>query len=325
MELGQPDRGEPRWLTAKRGDDAAPARVIVVGCGLIGSSIARAVRTRWPRIPCVGVDVPEVLHALLERDWITQAAAPDRWIGQLRPTPADIVVLAVPLQAMPSAIVVAGSLAKKSASPLWIDVSSVKQPIIDRADQAGLARFIGGHPMAGSALQGWAASSASLLRGRPFVLCSSSGSTRHDLESATMFVQSLGARPRWMSAAAHDRVVALCSHLPHLLAQALMAVADRSPLREDVLALAAGSWRDATRVAASDPSLWAEVFTHNRASIAEATDALLHLLGEARERLRDPSTAAAAVEDAEHLAELRRALGPRLPKAVLATEPGDSA
>lgn len=317
--------GLPRWLSSKRGESATPQRLVVVGCGLIGASIAQTARARWPRMECVGVDLPEVLHALLKRGVITLGASTPGWIQELRLGPEDIVVLAMPLAALPASIELAAGHDWGSGSPLWIDVASLKGWPVEIADRVGLPRFVGGHPMAGSARSGWAASSASLLRRRPFVLCSSAGSSRADLERAARFVQGLGACPRLMSAAHHDEVVALCSHLPHLLAQALMALGDGSPLREDVWALAAGSWRDATRVAASDPSLWSEVFTHNRTALAAATKTLLELLHEANARLCDPTTAASPIADSDRLAGLRRQLTPTLPNPALASEHADSA
>ena len=175
---------------------------------------------------------------------------------------AEVIVLAGPLDA------VVATLESLDATCLVTDVAGVKAPVIEAASH--LDRFVGGHPMAGRERGGPGAASPALFRGAPWVLATD-GASDLDLDVLAGLVETLGARPIRMTAAEHDVAVAVVSHLPQVLAASLLELAADRP---GALALAAGSFRDLTRVASSDPAMWGPVLAANREVLAEAAEAL---------------------------------------------------
>jgi prephenate dehydrogenase len=145
---------------------------------------------------------------------------------------------------------------------LVTDVAGVKVPVVKAA--AVLPRFVGGHPMAGRETSGPAHASGSLFRGATWVL-TTDGAETGDLEFLSDLVAQLGAVPVLLEAADHDLAVAAVSHLPQVIASALV---NRVAAEPHGLGLAAGGFRDLTRIAASDPSWWADVLIENNASLA---------------------------------------------------------
>lgn len=242
--------------------------VTVVGLGLIGGSLLRA----------LAADPGRTVHGH-DADPATRDAAraePGPW--RIHDTvdaavrDADLVVLAVPPHAMPG--VLAG-LADHSG--LVTDVASVKSPVLDAARRQPV-RFVGGHPMAGTERAGFAASDPDLFTGRAWVLCLEPDTRLADWLAVARLVLGLGARVVPTTAAEHDLAVARISHLPHLVASALAATA-ADPLSRT---LAAGSYADGTRVAASQPALWADICAGNAPAVRAALDALLDALAVAR-------------------------------------------
>jgi prephenate dehydrogenase len=210
---------------------------------------------------------------------------------------AALVLVAVPLPAVGGAF---RELAVAGYSGLVSDVTSVKAPVRRLAGEhlhAGgqaLAGYVGGHPMAGRETSGFAAADPDLFRGCAWVLCLEPGETRIAdwLQLAALFT-ALGARVVPATADEHDRAVAVVSHVPHLLAAALAAAAADDPLART---LAAGSFRDGTRVAASRPDLVAAMCGGNADAVGPALDRVLADLGAAGAALDsvDPITALAA-------------------------------
>ncbi len=189
---------------------------------------------------------------------------------------ADLVILAVPVGAMPRLAGKVKTHLRKGA--LVTDVGSVKALPHTMARESGLP-FIGSHPMAGSEQTGIEAARKDLFDGAACVITNNQG--RPDSEGAALekFWQDLGCRVSFMAADDHDRAVARISHLPHAMAVATASAALRSPEDES---LAAGGYRDTTRVASGDPSMWAEIMVENR---AELTTALEDAQNEIREML----------------------------------------
>lgn len=223
---------------------------------------------------------------------------------------AGLVVLAVPLPAVAGVL---AELVEADYAGLLTDVTSVKTPVRElvrdrmrwRGHPGGVSRrqrpgspfsgFVGGHPMAGRETSGFAAADPDLFRGCAWVLClepepePTEGGLAGWLELAAL-ITGIGARVVPATAAEHDRAVAGVSHVPHLLAVALAATTATDPL---AAALAAGSFRDGTRVAASPPGLIAAMCGGNAAAVGPALDAVLDALHEAREALRAPDPATA--------------------------------
>lgn len=228
------------------------SHVGIVGTGLIGASIGLALgqagwtRTGWD------ADAEALATARICGAIDTPVSGPQA-VVEARP---DIVVLAAP----PGAI---RTLVQDLDTDLLVmDVASVKSPIVEAST---LARFVGTHPMAGREVSGPDAATPALFRGAAWVV-TTDGASPEDIESVTAVIETLGARALLMSAAEHDRAVGAVSHLPHLIATTLMdLVSDDARSLE----LAAGSFRDLTRVAGSSPEFWKEVLAANADVIAE--------------------------------------------------------
>ena len=230
-------------------------RVAIVGCGLIGGSIELAARERLPGIDLVTLD---------RGDDLRQAAS------------ADLVVLAAPIAEI---IALLGALRPLvSDATLITDTGSTKAAIVAAAE--GL-RFIGGHPIAGAAISGRGAARADLFAGRPWVLTPAAGVRADDVQRLQDFVAHLGAVPRVLDCADHDRLFSFISHLPQLAASALMAVVGAGVGR-DGLALAGAGLRDTTRIASSPPEIWRDIVATNDVNIGPALDALIAVLTEMR-------------------------------------------
>ncbi len=285
-------------------------RVAVFGPGLIGGSVAMALRdlstgrgvTLWGRDRAI---LDEALSlGLADRIETDPAAA----VAE-----ASLVVLCTPVGAMePLAKAIAPSL---GAECLVTDAGSVKHSVTERLAPVLGSRFVGAHPMAGSERSGLGAARADLFREAPCIVTPREDSDPEAVRRISEFWASLGCRISSMPPAEHDRLAARISHLPHALAFALVnLVLDTLP--EGAQCLAGGSFRDATRVAASNPALWTGILAENRTEVAaslremakllksmasalgeEKTDSLLDFLTRAKEH-RDSLASSANAPDA---------------------------
>ena len=278
-------------------------RALISGTGLIGTSMALGLRTLgwetfgWDEDPAALAGAVNV-----------GAVAPVDGIEGPDLGPDDLLVLASP----PSAVL--ASVAELDSDALVIDVASVKGPIIAAARTP---RFVGTHPMAGREVTGPDAARAALFRGATWVVVPD-GADETDVRRVEQIVTELGARPVRMEADEHDAAVARISHVPQILAAALLEGAREVPGAMD---LAAGSFRDLTRVASSDPAVWMDILAANRREVTAAID-----------WLRDRLAAVAESEDQLALSlaearELRGALGHGLGVVRVALEdrPGEMA
>jgi prephenate dehydrogenase len=277
-------------------------RAFVSGTGLIGASIGLGLsETGWETL---GWDPSEARLATAVRIGSVAAASPAD-VGGLDGD--DLLVLASP----PRTVIEA--LPGLETAALVMDVAAVKAPVVAAPRSV---RFVGTHPMAGREQSGPEAASGGLFRGTAWVV-TTDGADAADLEVVSEVVADLGARPLRMTARAHDRAVARVSHLPQLLAAALLDTAAADPR---AMELAAGSFRDLTRVAASDPAMWIDIIDLNREAITEAAEALKRALD-----------APVAVDQLEQLLyearSLRETLGPALARVrvALVDKPGELA
>jgi prephenate dehydrogenase len=266
-------------------------RVAVIGLGLIGGSVLRALATAGGH-DVTGYDADPAVRGLART--AAGASPPEfRWrmAASVRDATddAELVVVAVPWLAFAGVI---DDLANGGFSGLITDVMSVKAPpravIADRWRRSGvaLAGFVGGHPMAGRETSGFASADASLFRGRAWALCLEPDETvlADWLQVATL-ATSLGARVVPVTADEHDKAVAAVSHVPHLVATALIRAVADNPL---ALALGAGSFHDGTRVAASPPGLTSAMCGANAVAVGAALDAFFEQLGQAEAALESP-------------------------------------
>lgn len=258
-------------------------KVGVIGLGLIGGSIARAIRRR-AGLPVVGLDLDRtVLDAAIEESVLERGAviAPDDCSGSVTDPDAwqllrdcDVVFICTPAHTVPRLVL----LASDYCPGLLTDVAGIKQPILE---QVTSDRFIGGHPMAGSERQGYRFSSETLLENAVYVLCLPAQSRLpYDLlRRFEALIHLIGATPIVLDAGEHDRAVAAVSHLPHVAASALALLAARSD-EGTLTRLAAGGFRDITRIASSDPQLWTGISLDSRRRLLPILNDYIALLRE---------------------------------------------
>ena len=265
----------------------SPARVIVVGTGLIGTSVALALRPRGVTVWLADSDPAAArLAADIGAGTVLPGDVPD---GPPPGGPADVAVLAVPPQA------VAPTLARAQAAGLarwYTDVASVKSLPVRQARAAGcdMASFVPGHPLSGRERSGPAAARADLFLGRPWVICPDPPAPAAGLAAIEALARICGAEPVQVSAAEHDRWVALVSHAPHVLSAAMAArLAEAS---DGALFLAGQGLRDVTRIAAGDTGLWTQILAANAAPVADVLAAVAADLAAVAEALADTAQAA---------------------------------
>ncbi|SUS08566.1 Cyclohexadienyl dehydrogenase [uncultured Defluviicoccus sp.] len=252
-------------------------RVALIGIGLIGSSLARVIR-RDGLADHIAVSA-RTQHTL---DIATRLGLADSTSLDARKAVegADLVVLSVPLGAYGSIASVIGSGVKPGA--IVTDVGSVKECVI--ADVGPHlpegVHLVPGHPVAGTEHSGPEAGFAELFAGRYCILTPPPGTDPTAIETVTALWRQAGMIVETMSAQHHDRVLAITSHLPHLIAYTIVGTATdlEEQLKSEVIRYSAGGFRDFTRIAASDPVMWRDVFLNNR-------DAVLEMLGRFTEDL----------------------------------------
>jgi cyclohexadieny/prephenate dehydrogenase len=245
----------------------------LLGAGYIGGSVALAARRAGLAARVVGYDQdPAAVAVARQRGIIDEAAAtPEQAVAG-----AALVVLAAPVGSLgPLAARIAGAV---SPSALVIDVGSVKGAVVAAVETAmPTGRFVGCHPMAGNERSGPAAADEDLFRGRTCFVCPGPRATEAALAQASAFWRALGARVLTIAPEPHDAAMAAVSHLPHVAAFALAAsLAERLPALDQAGPAAASttSLRDTTRIAASSPAVWRDIFLENRAHLLPLARAL---------------------------------------------------
>jgi len=245
-------------------------RVALIGLGLIGSSIARAVREAMPAVELRGYDAgPDVRRRAAQLELVD--ILPDYAAGAVEG--ADLVLFCVPVGAMAEA---ANAVSAHIASGAVVsDVGSCKAPVANVLKLAlPAALVIPGHPIAGTENSGPDAGLAGLFRNRWCILTPEPGTDPSAVDRLAAFWRELGAKVEIMDALRHDLVLAVTSHLPHLIAYTIVGTASHleAVTEGEVIKYSAGGFRDFTRIAASDPTMWRDIFMSNR-------DAVLDVLG----------------------------------------------
>ena len=243
------------------------ARVSIIGLGLIGSSIARAVRDSMPTVVLTGHDadpqVRETARGLKLCDDVADTAG-------AAVIDADLVILCVPLGAMES--VAASIAADLPPEAIVSDVGSSKAAV---AAALGAAlpnhAIVPAHPVAGTERSGPEAGFATLFKNRWCILTPTERTDAAAVARVTSFWERLGAHVDVMDAAHHDLVLAVTSHVPHLIAYTIVGTASdlESVTQSEVIKYSAGGFRDFTRIAASDPTMWRDVFLTNKDAVLE--------------------------------------------------------
>ncbi len=273
-------------------DDPPFTRIAIVGLGLIGGSIALGVRDRWPSILLTGVDRQAVLAHALGGGAIDRAAETVAGIEH-----ADLVILAAPVRQNLSLLADVGAGFSRP-SPIITDVGGTKREIVEasRSLPAG-TMFIGGHPIGGAERGGFGFARADMFKGRPWIFTPEDQSAAEPLDRLSRLVEGLGARPHVMAADAHDRLMAVLSHLPQVAASALMQVVGAAAGAEG-LRLAGRGLVDTTRLASSPAGVWRDICAGNADAIGPALDELIAALSELRRGLEHGETIEATFEAA---------------------------
>ncbi len=244
---------------------ASARRAAVVGTGLIGGSLGAALRARGWHVSAFDED-PDASHRAVELGVADRVGVDEQ---------AEITFVAVPVSAVPTAV---SSALRRGG--VVTDVASVKAPIVAAVDDP---MFVGGHPMAGSEAVGVDGARADMFDGAVWVLTPTPTTDQHALATVHSVVRSLGADVLTLDPGQHDRLVATVSHVPHLTAASLMSLAaSKGESDPALLRLAAGGFRDMTRIAAGDPGMWLDVCAENRDAILDVIDELIRALGDMR-------------------------------------------
>ena len=294
-------------------DPPAAERVSVIGTGLIGTSVALAAARAGCAVRGWDAD-PDTAARAAERGALGIAPSLEDAVGD-----ADLVVVAAPIPAIPQLVVRALAAAPHA---VVTDAGSVKgrlvAEVLARAAAADLPRFVPGHPMGGSERSGPEHASASVVDAIVWVLTPTEVSDAAAADRLEAWVTRLGARPVRMAPERHDRLVAFVSHLPQVASTALMSLAAAEEADEpEILLLAAGGFRDLTRLASSNPALWSDILLANREQIVGAIDLYVGRLQELRDAVRSGRG-----EDVEHTfagakeARLRLAAKPQVRAGV---------
>jgi prephenate dehydrogenase len=253
--------------------------VAILGLGLMGGSLGLALRARGAAKSVIGWNRnPAIMPVAEKRGAVDRVTADPREAV----ADADLVVLAVPVQA----VATLAETIRRALKPTCIvtDVGSVKARLVAEVEAILGGRFIGGHPMTGSEASGIAEAHDKLYEYAAWILTPTSLTQPEAQEQATQLVQSVGAVPYLCSPEKHDQIVASLSHLPHILAYGLAHTAWKQ-VEPEWGAAAAGSFRDGTRVAKSDPALWAGILSDNRFAVLESLDEFLSWAGQVRAAL----------------------------------------
>ena len=243
------------------------ARVTVIGLGLIGSSIARAVRQHMPGVRVTGHDADPQVRETAVRIGLCDDVTDTPGASVID---ADLVVLCVPVGAMGAAAeAIAADL---PADVVVSDVGSCKESVAEALAAAlpGVT-VIPAHPVAGTEHSGPEAGFASLFHHRWCIVTPPEGADRLAVERVLEFWRRLGAEVEEMEPAHHDRVLAITSHLPHLIAYTIVGTASdlEEVTQSEVIKFSAGGFRDFTRIAASDPTMWRDVFLANKEAVLD--------------------------------------------------------
>jgi prephenate dehydrogenase len=284
--------------------------IAVVGLGLVGGSFAAACKRLDPAPYIIGMDTdPETLgfaveHGIID-EWLLPTAVSDKGPGGIHA--ADLIVLATPAGAVRDLLC---ELGRSGYTGIVTDVASTKREVLIAAEESlhPGASFIGGHPMAGSEQSGIRAAREDLFDGAYYILTPTRTTDMNAYRRVHSFITRLGARIVTVDAAEHDQAVAIISHVPHVTASALVELAKaHAGQGDELLRLAAGGFKDTTRIAAGSPDLWTGICLDNAEALSEGLDELREVLGEFSDRLRAGDTPAVRSWLAR-AAEVRRSL-----------------
>lgn len=266
--------------------------IAVIGLGLIGASFAGAYRKAYPDSAIVGVDTArEAVDELIDRGWITEGFEPDDASLVDRLCACDLVVLATPVTAAPEYFKL---LAQCDYQGIITDTCSTKAQVVEEALSIlpYPDNFIPGHPMAGSEKSGVYGARDTLFENAHWVLCPDEHTKPDAFAALHDVLTSLGARVVSLTRENHDEAVAIISHVPHFVASSLVELAVRHAGDQEALfRLAAGGFKDSTRIAAGSPALWTGIAFENPQAITQGLQEMQEILGQYARALEEADEA----------------------------------
>lgn len=257
--------------------------VLIIGLGMIGGSIARGLKKANPEQRIVACDTDaQALQQALDDDVISDCGELSLMCPQ-----ADIIILAVP--SLTVCELLPEVLRLKSPSSLVTDVASVKSHIfssLQNFKEEDLAQFVPAHPIAGSEKSGYSAAIDNLFEQRNVILTPHAGNSTNSVATINALWRELGANVLGMTEERHDEVLAATSHLPHLLAYAIMDVLLKQNQAEDIFRYAAGGFADFSRLASSDAKMWSDIFVANSVAVEKVLDDYIESLLEFKKTIQ---------------------------------------
>ncbi|HHY06301.1 MAG TPA: prephenate dehydrogenase/arogenate dehydrogenase family protein [Clostridia bacterium] len=259
-------------------------KVTIIGLGLMGGSLGMALRKKVPTIEVCGVDRQSEIVRQAEKKGSVDYGTIDLGKGVRG---ADLIFLATPLAVMPCLCITMQPYLKQGA--IITDLGSTKEQLVKCLEEIlpeGVF-FLGGHPMAGSEKKGIKEARADLLENAVYILTPTTKTKVQVIDTLSTFLYRLGVRIILLSPAEHDRKIAAVSHLPHLLANALLnTVGILEEEEEGYFSLSAGGFRDTTRIADSQSEMWTEILLQNRKALMPVVKRFRSVLAEYEEALR---------------------------------------
>lgn len=255
-----------------------------VGLGLIGGSIAKAIRRAYPNAYILAFDINEETRNNAVSELVVSKSV-DTINEEF--SECDYIFLCAPVSDNNDNLTKLASIIKDDA--ILTDVGSVKTPISEVIKSAGLeSHFIGGHPMAGSERIGYSNSNPAILENAYYILTPSSMVEHKYVIAMQTLIQSIGAIPLILSSDMHDYVTGAISHLPHVISAALVNLVEKEDTKEGTMKLiAAGGFKDITRISSSSPVMWQQICLTNKNNILELLDKYIDSLGEIKEEIRN--------------------------------------
>lgn len=271
-------------------------RLAVVGVGMMGGSLALAAQSRGRVDEVVGFDTDrEALEQALSSGVVTETATTAAEAAAY----ADLVVVSTPVRSIPA--LVEECAAAEPRPRLITDMGSTKSAIMASLSPAARALFVGGHPMCGASDSGVRYARPDLFEGATYFLCTTGAAFPKLYAMLQQFIVDLGAKPSLIDPVAHDQIMAVISHLPHVLANVLMDHAGSFTAGgKRALQWVGASFTDLTRVAGANPPMWRDIFVENRKALGDSVHMVAAALGQFAEQLRqsDEAGIAAAIDSA---------------------------
>lgn len=276
------DCAQPEETSLDEGCPQVPfGHIAVAGLGLIGGSFAAAVKEAWPNVCIVGTDLDEASCAVAcGKGWADRAMVPDnpafeRFVRE----ECDLMVIATPVGAAPDYL---RKLGEWGYDGIVTDTASTKAHIAQTALELlpNPENYVPGHPMSGSEKNGIAGARADLFKGAHWILCPDEDTPAEHFQRLHGLICGIGARVVSLPREAHDEAVAIVSHVPHIVASSLMQLASRhADDRQALMRLAAGGFKDTTRIAAGSPKLWCGIAFDNASALASGLHEMQDIIG----------------------------------------------